>query len=264
MDTPRVKTAHSGRAGIHPKIRGCSFGTHCVHTCAHLDPRNTPRAFTLINSSFGTRWNPYFRTPPNSGRAGIHPKWGVCQNTRIRDATKYTPKHQNIQSHPFGTPCRDALHTNSHKKIFFHKNSHEHTTFHTHTHTECVSTLHSRAVPHRPSHTNIYIYTYIYIARTNQKKSIPTHTIIINLNERSTHTNVRHHHTQKKISSHTKKYFSTNFHKQKKFSPKTPKTLDFRRNSQKFINIQKHAYSHVIQKTRKNTIFRTPQNTPQT
>src|ERR1700752_2832118 len=172
MDTPRVKTAHSGRAGIHPKIRGCSFGTHCVHTCAHLDPRNTPRAFTLINSSFGTRWNPYFRTPPNSGRAGIHPKWGVCQNTRIRDATKYTPKHQNIQAHPFGTPCRDALHTQSHTithkltqlhtKKYFSTKIHTNTQNSTHIHTQSASALYILGRYHT-GHRNKYIYIYIYI-----------------------------------------------------------------------------------------------------
>src|ERR1700752_767606 len=169
MDTPRVKTAHSGRAGIHPKIRGCSFGTHCVHTCAHLYTRNTPRDCTLINSSFGTRWNPYFRTPPNSGRAGIHPKWGVCQNTRIRDATKYTPKHQNIQSHPFGTPCRDALHTNSHtnshnytqKNIFPQKFTRTHNIPHTYIHRVRQHSTFSGGTTQAITYKYIYIHIYI-------------------------------------------------------------------------------------------------------
>src|ERR1700752_4458206 len=272
MDTPRVKTRHSGRAGIHPKIRGCSFGTHCVHTCAHLYTRNTPRNCTLINSSFGTRWNPYFRPPPirdaleytqngggvskhaNSGRHQIHPKTPEYTIPPIRDAmsgrTAHTITHNHTQTH-----------TTTHKKIFFHKNSHEHTRFHTHTHTECVSTLHSRAVPHRPSHTNIYIYIYIYSQRhrkiplTSSQHSLLSTTPRTPPNTSSSHKKNFHRATQKI-------FFHKIFTNKKNFPQKTPKTLDFRRNSQKFINIQKHAYSHVLQKTPKITIFRTPQNTP--
>src|ERR1700752_5125772 len=197
MDTPRVKTRHSGRAGIHPKIRGCSFGTHCVHTCAHLYTRNTPRNCTLINSSFGTRWNPYFRTPPNSGRAGIHPKWGGVSKHANSGRHQIHPKTPEYTI----PPIRDAMsgrtahtithnhtqtHTTTHKKIFFHKNSHEHTTFHTHTHTECVSTLHSRAVPHRPSHTNIYIYIYIYSQRHRKIPTLNSSQLIQTSSTRST------------------------------------------------------------------------------
>ena len=173
MDTPRVKTRHSGRAGIHPKIRGCSFGTHCVHTCAHLYTRNTPRNCTLINSSFGTRWNPYFRTPPIRDALEYTQNGGVCQNTRIRDATKYTPKHQNIQSHPFGTPCRDALHTQSHTithkltqlhtKKYFSTKIHTNTQHSTHIHTQSASALYILGRYHTGHHIQIYIYIHIYI-----------------------------------------------------------------------------------------------------
>src|SRR6201988_1573169 len=181
MDTPRVKTRHSGRAGIHPKIRGCSFGTHCVHTCAHLYTRNTPRNCTLINSSFGTRWNPYFRTPPIRD-ALEYTQNGGCVKTREFGTPPNTPQNTRIYNpthsgRHVGTHCTQIhtqSHTNSHnytqKNIFPQKFTRT-PTFHTHTHTECVSTLHSRAVPHRPSHTNIYIYIYIYSQR-HRKNSI--------------------------------------------------------------------------------------------
>src|ERR1700752_4084157 len=131
----------------------------------------------------------------NSGRHKIHPKTPEYTIPPIRDAmsgrTAHTITHNHTQTH-----------TTTHKKIFFHKNSHEHTTFHTHTHTECVSTLHSRAVPHRPSHTNIYIYIYIYSQR-HRKNSI-------------THTNINHHqrdstppHCSPLIHSHKKKFHRT-------------------------------------------------------
>src|ERR1700752_1785239 len=130
----------------------------CTHVCTLVHPKY-PRNCTLINSSFGTRWNPYFRTPPirdaleytqNGGcvktrEFGTPPN--TPQNTRIYNPT-HSGRHVGTHSHKF-THNHTQTHTTTHKKIFFHKNSHEHTTFHTHTHTECVSTLHSRAVPHR-------------------------------------------------------------------------------------------------------------------
>src|ERR1700752_5196149 len=198
MDTPRVKTRHSGRAGIHPKIRGCSFGTHCVHTCAHLYTRNTPRNCTLINSSFGTRWNPYFRTPPNSGRAGIHPKWGGVSKHANSGRHQIHPKTPEYTI----PPIRDAMsgrtahkfthnhtqtHTTTHKKIFFHKNSHEHQ-HSTHIHTQSASALYILGRYHTGHHIQIYIYTYIYIASAIEK--IPS------LNHHN------HHHTKMNRTPH--------------------------------------------------------------
>src|ERR1700752_1612672 len=207
MDTPRVKTRHSGRAGIHPKIRGCSFGTHCVHTCAHLYTRNTPRNCTLINSSFGTRWNPYFRTPPIRD-ALEYTQNGGCVKTREFGTPPNTPQNTRIYNpthsgRHVGTHC-----TQIHTKKYFSTKIHTNTQHSTHIHTQSASALYILGRYHTGHHIQIYIYIHIYIYSQRHRKfhrSITDSTIIIHFTtEHRTHHNIinhkkKFHRTQKNI-----------------------------------------------------------------
>src|ERR1700752_2101270 len=173
MDTPRVKTRHSGRAGIHPKIRGGSFGTRCVHTCAHLYTRNTLRNCTLINSSFGTRWNPYFRTPPIRD-ALEYTQNGGCVKTREFGTPQNTPQNTRIYNpthsgRHVGTHCthnHTQSHTNSHnytqKNIFPQKFTRTHNIPHTYTHRVRQHSTFSGGTTQAITYKYIYIHIYIY------------------------------------------------------------------------------------------------------
>src|ERR1700752_4644993 len=125
---------------------------------------------------------------------------GVCKNTRIRDATKYPPKHQNIQSRPFGTPCRDALHTNSHTithkltqlhtKKYFSTKIHTNTNIpHTYTHRVRQHSTFSGGTTQAITYKYIYIYIYIYSQRHRKNSTLNHH----NRHHTLTSTTTVHH-----------------------------------------------------------------------